>query len=187
MVVAPTQRSSPRASMGFSRLAASMLPSAFPAPSCRQPRAGQWIDYQGADAFRQWIVWCFHLLLSLHAALPLSDPRTHPCTTYSVSREQGQSTCVCRATSSTHFSSSNQRSQVQADNPYIFQSRGHVPLMNSTSKALLLVSVAKISYSQLPSTIAVFPTPGSPIKTGLFLVLRERTRITDLMSAHDYI
>ena len=29
-----------------------------------------------------------------------------------------------------------------------------------------------------PSTTVVFPTPGSPIKTGLFLVLRDRIRMT---------
>ena len=29
-----------------------------------------------------------------------------------------------------------------------------------------------------PSTTAVLPTPGSPMRTGLFLVLRERMRIT---------
>ncbi len=33
-----------------------------------------------------------------------------------------------------------------------------------------------------PSTIAVLPTPGSPIKTGLFFVLRERMRITRRIS-----
>ncbi|MPM73940.1 hypothetical protein SDC9_120925 [bioreactor metagenome] len=33
-----------------------------------------------------------------------------------------------------------------------------------------------------PSAIAVFPTPGSPIKTGLFLVFRLRMRITSLIS-----
>ena len=34
-----------------------------------------------------------------------------------------------------------------------------------------------------PSIIAVFPTPGSPIRTGLFLVLRERTWILLLISS----
>ena len=34
-----------------------------------------------------------------------------------------------------------------------------------------------------PSTMAVFPTPGSPIKTGLFFVLRESTCITRLISS----
>ena len=33
-----------------------------------------------------------------------------------------------------------------------------------------------------PSTTAVLPTPGSPIKTGLFFVLRERIRTTFLIS-----
>ena len=39
-----------------------------------------------------------------------------------------------------------------------------------------------------PSTIAVLPTPGSPISTGLFLVLRERIWIdaTDLGVAADH-
>ena len=34
-----------------------------------------------------------------------------------------------------------------------------------------------------PSTIAVFPTPGSPIKTGLFFVRRERTWMTRRISS----
>ena len=34
-----------------------------------------------------------------------------------------------------------------------------------------------------PSTIAVLPTPGSPISTGLFLVRRERTWITRRISS----
>ena len=34
-----------------------------------------------------------------------------------------------------------------------------------------------------PSTAAVFPTPGSPIKTGLFFVFLERIRITLRISA----
>ena len=34
-----------------------------------------------------------------------------------------------------------------------------------------------------PSTIAVFPTPGSPINTGLFFVRRDRTWMTRLISA----
>ncbi len=34
-----------------------------------------------------------------------------------------------------------------------------------------------------PSTMAVLPTPGSPIKTGLFLVFRERMRITSRISS----
>ncbi len=34
-----------------------------------------------------------------------------------------------------------------------------------------------------PSTIAVFPTPGSPINTGLFFVLRDRTCMIRLISS----
>ena len=34
-----------------------------------------------------------------------------------------------------------------------------------------------------PSAIAVLPTPGSPIRQGLFLVLRERMRMTFLISS----
>ena len=34
-----------------------------------------------------------------------------------------------------------------------------------------------------PSTMAVFPTPGSPIRTGLFLVFRDKIRITSKISS----
>ena len=37
--------------------------------------------------------------------------------------------------------------------------------------------------SARPSTIAVFPTPGSPMRTGLFFVLLERTCMTLLISS----
>ena len=43
-------------------------------------------------------------------------------------------------------------------------------------------SLLKIRQAS-PSTIAVLPTPGSPIRTGLFLVLRERISITLLISS----
>lgn len=33
-----------------------------------------------------------------------------------------------------------------------------------------------------PSTIAVFPTPGSPISTGLFFVFRDKMRMTRRIS-----
>ena len=33
-----------------------------------------------------------------------------------------------------------------------------------------------------PSTMAVLPTPGSPISTGLFFVLRDRMRMTSRIS-----
>ena len=43
-------------------------------------------------------------------------------------------------------------------------------------------SPLKILHAK-PSTIAVFPTPGSPIKTGLFFVFLERIWITLLISS----
>ena len=47
---------------------------------------------------------------------------------------------------------------------------------------LLGTSPATILWAS-PSTIAVLPTPGSPIKTGLFLLLRDKIRITFLTSS----
>ena len=57
------------------------------------------------------------------------------------------------------------------------------------SRAKIFLSCRDFGTSPLtilwasPSTTAVFPTPGSPISTGLFLVFRERIRITFLISS----
>ena len=46
--------------------------------------------------------------------------------------------------------------------------------MRSRSRSVLGTSPATIRWA-MPSTMAVLPTPGSPMSTGLFLVRRDRT------------
>ena len=57
----------------------------------------------------------------------------------------------------------------------------------SRAKMVLFLSPAETSPRTMrcarPSTIAVLPTPGSPISTGLFLVLRDRMRTTRRISS----
>ena len=57
----------------------------------------------------------------------------------------------------------------------------------SSEKIVLFFRFSGTSFFAIrwakPSTIAVFPTPGSPIKTGLFLLFRERIRITSRISS----
>ncbi len=55
-------------------------------------------------------------------------------------------------------------------------------LMTLRSRRLSGMSPETIRCAR-PSTIAVLPTPGSPISTGLFLVRRERTWITRRISS----
>ena len=57
----------------------------------------------------------------------------------------------------------------------------------SKDKSRLLVRLSGTSPETMrrasPSTMAVFPTPGSPMRTGLFLVRRESTCITRRISS----
>ena len=57
----------------------------------------------------------------------------------------------------------------------------------SNSQTVLFFKLAGTSPLTIlkakPSTIAVLPTPGSPIKTGLFLVLRDKTLVIFLISS----
>ena len=55
-------------------------------------------------------------------------------------------------------------------------------LMTLRSRRLSGMSPETMRWAR-PSTIAVLPTPGSPIRTGLFLVRRERTWMTRRISS----
>ena len=126
-VVAPTARSSPRASMGFRRFAASTAPSAAPAP-------------------------------------------TIVCSS-SMNRT------ICPSEAWISFSTAFSRS---SNSPRYFEPANSAPMSSAItrrSRRLSGMSPATIRCAR-PSTIAVFPTPGSPIRTGLFLVRRDRTWIT---------
>ena len=130
-VVAPTQCSSPRASAGLSRFAASLPPSLAPAPTT----------------------------VCNSSTKRMTSP----------------------AESATSLRTAFRRS---SNSP-----RNLVPAINEPmSKAItrLFFSPCGISPSVIlrasPSAIAVFPTPGAPINTGLFLVLLESTCITRRIS-----
>ncbi len=131
-VVAPTIRSSPRASIGLSMLPASIEPSALPAPTtvCSSSRK---------------VMIC-----------PLLDLIS-------------SSTLLSR-------SSNCPRNCAPATMPP--RSRATRRLSRRDSGT----SPATIRWAR-PSTIAVLPTPGSPIRTGLFLVRRESTWMTRRISA----
>ena len=131
-VVAPTARSSPRASMGFSRFAASTAPSAAPAPT---------------------IVWSS------------SMKRT-----------------ICPSADCTSFSTAFRRS---SKSPRYFEPAKSAPMSSAITRRSRSDSGTSPSMMRWasPSTMAVLPTPGSPISTGLFFVLRERTWITRRISS----
>ncbi len=125
------QCSSPRASMGFSRLLASMLPSVLPAPTTVCSSS---INRMTRPSL---------FLTSFRTALKRSSnsPRYFaPATSDPISREKTL---------------------------WFFRLFGTSP---------------RTMRSASPSAMAVFPTPGSPIKTGLFFVLRERINITSRIS-----
>ena len=130
-VVAPIQWSSPRASIGFNILPASIAPSVFPAPTI------VWISSINR------IIWPSDFLTSSSTALSLSS------------------------NSPRYFAPATSAPISSAKSFLSFKPSGTSPL------TILCAS---------PSTTAVLPTPGSPIRTGLFLVLRERILITFLIS-----
>ena len=131
-VVAPIQCNSPRASIGFNILPASMAPSVFPAPTmvC-------------SSSIKRMISPSEFLISSKTAFRRSSNsPRYFaPATSAPISR---------------------------ANNFLSFSPSGTSPRTIRCAR---------------PSTAAVLPTPGSPISTGLFLVLRDRIRITLRISA----
>ncbi len=131
-VVAPTARSSPRASIGFSRLAASTAPSAAPAPTIV------------CSSSMKRTIWPSASLISARTALSRS--------------------------------SNSPRYLEPASRPPTSSAITFLPRRDSGT------SPATIRWAR-PSTIAVLPTPGSPISTGLFLVRRESTWITRRISS----
>ena len=131
-VVAPTARSSPRASIGLSRLAASTAPSAAPAPTIVCSSSMNRITVPSASA------------ISLSTAL---------------SRSSNSPRYLEPAISAPTSSETTRRSRRPSG-----------------------TSPDTIRWAR-PSAIAVLPTPGSPISTGLFLVRRLRTWITRRISS----
>ncbi len=131
-VVAPMQRSSPRASAGLSRLAASTAPSAAPAPT----------------------MVCSSSMNS---------------TTRPAAAEISLSTALRRSSNSPRYL---------------------VPAMSAPrSRSRMRLSASDSGQSPsatrraIPSTMAVLPTPASPISTGLFLVRRLRICIARRISS----
>ena len=125
-VVAPMQCSSPRASMGFRRFPASMLPSVLPAPT---------------------IVCSSSIKRMIFPSLPF-----------------------------TSFSTAFNRS---SNSPRNFAPAIRAPI--SSEKIVRFFRLSGTSPRTIrwanPSQMAVLPTPGSPISTGLFFVFRERMRM----------
>ena len=131
-VVAPTQRSSPRESSGFSRLAASTAPSAAPAP-------------------------------------------TIVCSS-SMNRMMRPSEFLISASTAFNRSSNSPRYLAPASSEPMSSDHTRRSFSPSgTSRATMRCAS--------PSAIAVLPTPGSPIRTGLFFVRRLRIWITRRISS----
>ena len=131
-VVAPTARSSPRASMGLSRFAASTAPSAAPAPTIVCSSSMKRMIVPPASA------------ISLRTALSRSS-----------------------------------------NSPRYFEPAIRPPMSSATtrrSRSDSGTSPLTMRWAR-PSTIAVLPTPGSPMRTGLFLVRRDSTWMTRRISS----
>ena len=72
-----------------------------------------------------------------------------------------------------------------SNSPRYFDPATIEPRSSASSRLFLRLSGTSPATIRLasPSTIAVLPTPGSPIRTGLFLVRRERTWMTRRISS----
>ena len=131
-VVAPTMRSSPRASIGLSMLPASIAPSAAPAPTTV------------CSSSMNVMTWPSLCLISFSTALSRSSNSPRYLAPATIEPRSSAISRLFRRDSGT--------------------------------------SPATIRWAR-PSTTAVLPTPGSPISTGLFLVRRDSTWMTRLISA----
>ena len=130
-VVAPTMRSSPRASIGLSMLPASIEPSPLPAPTTV------------CSSSRNVMIWPSEFLISSRTDLSRSSNWPRYCAPATIAPRSRLTSRLSRSDSGT--------------------------------------SPATMRWAR-PSTIAVLPTPGSPISTGLFLVRRLSTWITRRIS-----
>ena len=126
------QWSSPRASMGFNILPASIAPSVLPAPTIR----------------------CSS---SIKRMISPSD-----CLTSS-------STAFKRSSNSPLYFAPATRAPISSENIFL-----SLRLSGTSPPAILCAS---------PSTTAVLPTPGSPMRTGLFLVFLDSILMTFLISS----
>ena len=126
-VVAPMQCNSPRASMGLSKLPASMLPSVRPAPT----------------------------MLCSSSMNRMMRP-------------------------SLFFTSFRTAFSRSSNSPRNFAPAINAPISSAMSWRSFRLSGTspRTMRCASPSAMAVLPTPGSPMHTGLFLLLRERMRIT---------
>ena len=130
-VVAPMQCSSPRASIGFSRLPASVDPSVRPAP-------------------------------------------TMLCTSSMNSRMRPSLRAISLRTAFSRSSNSPRYLAPETRAPMSREKIVRSFIHSGTSPRRMRCA--------RPSTTAVLPTPGSPIRTGLFLVFRDRIRMTRRIS-----
>ena len=131
-MVAPIQWSSPRASIGFSILPASIAPSVFPAPT---------------------IIWSSSMKRMIFPSLFFTSSKT----------------AFRRSSNSPRYLAPATKAPISKANIFLsFKASGTSP------RTIRCAS---------PSTAAVLPTPGSPIKTGLFFVFLDRMRITFRISA----
>ena len=123
-VVAPTQRSSPRANAGLSIFPASIAPSPLPAPT------------SVCNSSMKRMISPSYLAKSFRTALRRSS------------------------NSPRYFAPASNEPRSSESTRLPFRLSGTSPLTIRCAK---------------PSTIAVLPTPGSPISTGLFLLRRDNT------------
>ena len=108
------------------------------------------------------------------------DPSDAPAPTTVCSSSMNRITLPCASVIS--LSTALSRS---SNSPRYFAPAMSEPMSSATMRLFLSPSGTSPRSMRLasPSTMAVLPTPGSPIRTGLFLVRRDRTWITRRISS----
>ena len=107
-------------------------------------------------------------------------PSAAPAPTRVCSSSMNRTICPCA--SSISLSTAFSRS---SNSPRYFAPASMDPRSRATTRLFLRTSGTspEIILCASPSTMAVLPTPGSPIRTGLFLVRRDKTCTTRRISS----
>ena len=142
-----------------------------------------WKRRSRAASFSMYLRYSFNVVAPTHRSVPLARAGFNIFEASMAPSLAPAPTRVCsssikRITSPSAFSTSFRTAFRRSSNsPLYLAPAMSAPISRAASRLFLRLSdtsPATIRWAR-PSTIAVFPTPGSPIKTGLFFLRREST------------
>ena len=150
-----------------------------------------WKRRSSAASFSMYLRYSFSVVAPMARSSPRASagfsmleasiaPSAAPAPTSVCSSSMNRMICPCD--SSISFSTAFRRS---SNSPRYFAPASIAPRSSETTRLFLSCSGTSPETMRCarPSTMAVLPTPGSPISTGLFLVRRDSTWITRRISS----